>query len=206
MHYWVFLSLCIATAASPGPAVMLAVKNGAQYGIKRTLVAILGNITAVSCLALISIMGVGAILAASVTLFTIVKIIGGCYLIYLGYKAFTSQRKLNINIDNKNSKPISLFSLYREAFLVSMTNPKAIAFFMGLFPQFINPHEALVPQFIPLVLTFVLCSFVFLSLYATLASSLRSFLQKEHILGWFNKITGGIFIGFGTALLVSTKP
>lgn len=206
MHYWVFLSLCIATAASPSPAVLLAIKNGAQHGIRRTLVAILGNLTAVILMALISIMGVGAILAASVTLFTLVKIMGGCYLIYLGYKAFTSKHSININADNNHQKQVSLGSLYQEAFIVSITNPKAIAFFMGLFPQFIDPKLSLVEQFPPLVLTFVGCSFFFLALYASLAASLRAYLQREHILSWFNKITGGIFIGFGSALLVSSKP
>lgn len=148
MHYLMFWGICALTTASPGPAVLLAIRNGAQYGFKRALIAILGNITAISILAAISVAGLGVIITTSTTLFNAVKIVGGLYLIYLGYKAFTSQRQLNLTTASDLIPKKSNQALYREAFLVGFTNPKAIAFVTALFPQFIDPHQPLLTQFL----------------------------------------------------------
>lgn len=205
MHYFLFLSICIATVASPGPAVFLAIKNGLTHGFKRTAFAVLGNLTALFIMMMISAAGLGAIILASASLFNLLKIAGGLYLIYLGVKLLRS-KPLKIELtQSKSNATVSLLQLYREAFLVSMTNPKAIAFCTALFPQFIKPNQPVVSQFIVLAGTFGACSFVFLCLYAALASKLRPQLAKETILRWFNRLTGIAFMGFGLGLLAGVR-
>ncbi|TXH68627.1 MAG: LysE family translocator [Thiothrix sp.] len=206
MHYFLFLSICVATAASPGPAVFLAIKNGLTHGFKRTLFAILGNLTALFIMMAISAAGLGALILASASLFNLLKIVGGLYLIYLGIKLLRS-KPLKIAVDTTviPSAPVPLLSLYREAFLVSSTNPKAIAFCTALFPQFIRPTEPMASQFLILAFTFAGCSLFFLSLYAALAAKLRPQLAKEAVLGWFNRVTGLAFVGFGVGLLAGVR-
>lgn len=203
--YLLFLSICIATAASPGPAVFLAIKNGLTHGFKRTLFAILGNLTALFIMMSISAAGLGVVILASASLFNLLKILGGLYLMYLGIKLLRSQ-PIKIDLDNPQAQPsVPLLSLYREAFLVSITNPKAIAFCTALFPQFIDPHKAIASQFLVLACTFAGCSFIFLSLYAALAAKLRPQLAKEVVLRWFNRLTGFVFVGFGLGLLAGVR-
>jgi threonine/homoserine/homoserine lactone efflux protein len=205
MHYLLFLSICVATVASPGPAVFLAIKNGLTHGFKRTVFAVLGNLSALFIMMGISVAGLGAIILASATLFNSLKIAGGLYLIYLGIKLLRAKpMKLEL-AKVETSEPVPLANLYREAFLVSITNPKAIAFCTALFPQFIDPSQAIVPQFSVLAGTFGACSFFFLSLYAAIAAKLRPQLAKEAVLRWFNRLTGLAFMGFGLGLLAGVR-
>lgn len=205
MHYLLFLSICVATAASPGPAVFLAIKNGLTHGFKRTVFAVLGNLTALFIMMSVSAAGLGAIILASASLFNALKIAGGLYLLYLGIKLLRS-KPMKIELDKaQTSETVPLLNLYREAFLVSITNPKAIAFCTALFPQFIDPSQPMVSQFLVLAGTFGLCSFFFLSLYAALAAKLRPQLAKEAVLRWFNRLTGLAFMGFGIGLLAGVR-
>lgn len=203
--YLLFLSICVATVASPGPAVFLAIKNGLTHGFKRTVFAVLGNLTALFIMMSVSAAGLGAIILASASLFNALKIAGGLYLLYLGIKLLRS-KPMKIELDkSKVSETVPLLHLYREAFLVSITNPKAIAFCTALFPQFINPSQPIVSQFLVLAGTFGACSFFFLSLYAALAAKLRPQLAREAVLRWFNRLTGLAFMGFGIGLLAGVR-
>lgn len=203
--YFLFLSICIATAASPGPAVFLAIKNGLTHGFKRAVFAIMGNLTALFLMMGISAAGLGALILASTSLFNLLKIAGGLYLLYLGIKLLRSKPiKIALN-QSQSNETVPLLSLYREAFLVSSTNPKAIAFCTALFPQFIDPSQAMISQFAVLAGTFGACSFCFLSLYAALAAKLRPQLAKESVLRWFNRLTGLAFMGFGIGLLAGVR-
>lgn len=203
--YLLFLSICVATVASPGPAVFLAIKNGLTHGFKRTVFAVLGNLTALFIMMSVSAAGLGAIILASASLFNALKIAGGLYLLYLGIKLLRS-KPMKIELGkSKASQTVPLLNLYREAFLVSITNPKAIAFCTALFPQFIDPSQPMVSQFLVLAGTFGACSFFFLSLYAALAAKLRPQLAKEAVLRWFNHLTGLAFMGFGIGLLAGVR-
>lgn len=204
MDYLVFVAICIAATASPGPAVFLAIKNGAQQGLKPALVGILGNISAIFTLAVASTAGLGAIIMASATLFSMVKILGGLYLIYLGIKAWRA-KPTDMGHDLPTfSQSETKWKLYKQAYLVGISNPKTIAFYTALFPQFIDTQAAIVPQFALLTGTFMLLSFGFLAVYAALASQLRGQLAKENVRQWFNRVTGGLFVGIGL-MMASTQ-
>ena len=198
MTYLIFLSICFVTSASPGPAVLLALKNGARFGIRKALVGVAGNISAMITLASLSAAGLGAVIMASASLFTAIKLIGGGYLIYLGIKTWRSQGSISQAAETGSKETVSLF---REAYMVGISNPKAVVFYTALFPQFIDLNRPVAPQFALLATTFAVCSFTCLSTYALLATRIRTHLGKAHISRWFQRITGGIFVGFGVGLL-----
>ena len=206
MDYLIFLGICIVATASPGPAVFLTIKNGAKYGCGNALIGVAGNVVAMLTLASVSAAGIGAIILASPSLYTAIKIIGGLYLIYLGIKTWCSKSVSHA----KSTEGLSIFrpkksKLLIESYFVGISNPKAIAFYTALFPQFINLDEPIFVQFALLAGTFVSCSFLFLMLYVLLASRLRKHLEKEKTLAWFNRITGGVFVGFGVTLVSSNQ-
>ncbi len=200
--YLIYITLAITITAIPGPAVALTIKNSLSSGYKASIANIFGNFTAMIILATLSALGLGAIILASATLFTLVKIFGCIYLVYLGVKVWrTPHRKEDLGHQLKNNSTRSFTSVFKEGFFVGISNPKAIAFFTALFPQFIDPSRAYIPQFIILIMTIEAISFFILTCYALLSSMAAPFLSKEKSMIYFNKLTGGAFIGFGVALL-----
>ncbi|EDK28872.1 putative threonine efflux protein [Vibrionales bacterium SWAT-3] len=204
MDYLLFFTICIAATFSPGPAVLLTVKNSTVYGVERAVSGILGNIAAMITMAGLSATGLGALLLASESLFLFIKMVGGIYLVFLGIKTWSSNKHTFENYEpqvNENNRKI----LFIEAYLVGVTNPKAIVFYSALFPQFIEVEHSIIPQFILLTLTFTSSSFLALLTYALVTKKLKFLLIKEKVRATLNKVTGGIFIGFGLSLIISNK-
>lgn len=197
--YFAYIILAITITAIPGPAVILTIKNSLKYGYKNSILNILGNFFAMVLLASISAIGLGAIILSSETLFYIMKFLGCIYLIYLGLKIWTNPYKQEEFKNSFSKKELS--KIFKEGFFVGLSNPKAIAFFTALFPQFIDPTRDYITQFITLILTIEGISFIVLFIYAFLAFRFAYFLSKEKYTKIFNRLTGTAFIGFGTALL-----
>jgi threonine/homoserine/homoserine lactone efflux protein len=202
--YLAFMLIALLATATPGPAVLLAVTNAVTLGMRRTLIAILGNVAGILLLAALSSIGLGALIHTSETVFLLVKWIGGLYLIYLGVRLWRSGlgRFPAEGVAVASRTPAKLFF---QAFTVAVSNPKAIAFCTALFPQFVEPTAAMLPQFALLAGTFGLLSFTFLCSYALLASRSSGWLQNT---GWsvrLNRITGGLFIGLGSLLITAER-
>lgn len=197
--YLAYILLAITITAIPGPAVLLTIKNSIKYGYKISIANIFGNFLAMVILASISAIGIGAIILSSQTLFYAMKILGCIYLVYLGIKVWNSPY-IEENSEKKINKK-SYIAIFKEGFFVGISNPKAIAFFSALFPQFIDPSRQYFNQFITLILTIEGISFIVLLVYSLMAFKLAHYLNTEKSIKVFNKIIGTTFISFGTALL-----
>ena len=203
-QYISFVVVTLLVMVSPGPSVLYCVNNGIKYGVKIASIAILGNVLALSLLVLVSATGLGAILVASEFFFTLLKIIGAAYLFYLGVKTWmlSSIAGVDSGADKKYHKRRYLF---REAFMVTATNPKALAYVTALLPQFIHTKEPLVSQLLSLGLTIASLQFSVLVLYAWLSSKVKPWLEQETLGNIFNKLAGTTFMAFGIALVGSAK-
>ena len=193
---------------SPGPAIFLAIYNGAVNGSKVVMMSALGNIIGLLFLSILSISGLSAILLASSTLFTIVKLIGACYLIYLGIRQLLS----SLYSSSKRSKELlstskdrNLSSYFKEGLFVAATNPKAILFFVALFPQFLDTDHAILPQFIIMTVMFMAFSFLSLSGYGYFAQKAKGVLSNINNITWFHRICGGLFVSMGAGILYNLK-
>ncbi|BFM51307.1 LysE family translocator [Marinomonas sp. THO17] len=204
MSYFVFVCFCLVATFTPGPAVLLVVKNSAKFGFKKALLGISGNVAAVMTLAILSVIGLSAVILASESAFVIMKLLGGGYLIYLGLNAWRSKNHFVV-ISSEKKPLVSSRTLFIEAYVTGISNPKALAFYTAVFPQFISLQESAFAQFSLLALTFAICSFVALSAYAWFALLGSKHLAKEVVVTWFHRLTGGLFIGFGSALLLSNR-
>jgi threonine/homoserine/homoserine lactone efflux protein len=202
----IYLMLVIVATTSPGPAVIFIMSNATLYGWKKTLYIAFGNIIGLLCLGLISVTGLGAVIQASEYIFNIIKYIGAIYLIYLGIKLIL-QKRFNFNNIQNNiiEKDISSKKVFIQAFIVAISNPKAIVFLAALFPQFINLNKALPIQFAILIGTLMFFSFSFLMIYALLAHKAKNWLNRSNRMSVMNKVSGGIFIGFGALLATSSN-
>lgn len=203
-----YFAISALVASTPGPSNILAARNGARHGLKAAAIAITGHMFAVFLLALITAVGLGAIILANEQVFIAVKFCGVAYLIWLGINMVKPAKTASSNRQSKSVEQESTtpktthFKLWLEHFAVAATNPKALLFFSSLFPQFVDLNKGLTGQF-AVFLSMSLCSsFVFPLGYALLATKLaqsKRFNRKKKAL---SKITGMTFLGFGVALAV----
>ncbi|MDO6451968.1 LysE family translocator [Neptunomonas phycophila] len=201
-NYLIYVGVAIATILLPGPAVMLTLNNSIQRGILKSLAGILGIALAILLVAIISATSLGIVLVSSAIAFNIIKIVGAAYLIYLGVKMFRSEATNN---DLFKEQEGSFFKCFMEGFLVSVSNPKAVIFFMSIFPQFIDLTQEYSPQFILLAVTFSFLVIVIHTIYAVSASFAKSKLSSQKGSSLLNKISGGVFVSFGVGLAASSK-
>ena len=204
MNYDTLILYCVVSffyIISPGPAIFLAIYNGAMNGTQCVIFSALGNITGLLFLSVFSIAGLSAVLLTSSTLFMVVKVLGAVYLVYLGIKQIqASQHAQAKDLSEPEVINRSLGSFFKEGLLVAATNPKAIVFFTALFPQFLETGSPVLFQFVLMTLIFMLFSFLSLSTYGYLAQRAKRFLSKPNNMKWFHRISGGLFIGMGFSL------
>jgi homoserine/homoserine lactone efflux protein len=209
-NWLLFTAIALAATITPGPAIMLVSANSSSYGVRKSVYTILGNITGLFCMSLLAVLGLSTVILCSAPIFFTFKIIGALYLIYLGVKlwrnGFTSQKAVHSPVVNSSAAPQD-FKLYMQGVLISLSNPKAIAFTTALFPQFIQPELSLAPQFIGLVATFMFLSFSCLLGYAILASKAKKRIKEKKLCSQtvIGKAFGSVFIGSGIALAVATQ-
>ena len=205
-EYVTFLTIALVATASPGPAVLLAMTNAVTLGLRLTLVAILGNVCGILLLAVLSSIGLGALLQTSESLFLLVRWIGGLYLVYLGVRLWRAGGLAipadGVPVGRWRRHPLRLFL---QAFMVAVSNPKAIAFCTALFPQFVEPGPGMWSQFALLAASFGLLSFTFLGAYAVLASRSRRWANGIVCGRGFSRFTGGLFVGFGSLMLAGCR-
>ena len=187
---------------SPGPAVFLSLANGMTGHTRFVVLSSLGNILGLFILSALSITGLGSIILASATLFFIVKVVGALYLIYLGIKQLRQSREIaQHTVTTAANENKSLLSYFFEGFLLAVTNPKPILFFVAILPQFLNINQAIAPQFFILTTVFMLLSFLSLFSYGFLAMTSKRFFNNAQSMKWFHRVTGGLFIVIGLGLL-----
>ena len=201
--YLLFILMATLTILSPGPGVLKSVTNSLNYGFKRAFIGVIGLSTGTFCVAVLSATSLGALLAASDTGFTVIKYFGAAYLIYMGIKLW---RAPAFEFKDAAKEAISNKKLFAECFIFQLSNPKALVFFLSVFPQFIEHDRSYLGQFTVLVLTFCLLLVLVHSVYALFAHKAKSWFTSAHGGRWANRVGGTAFIGFGLLLANAKKP
>ncbi|MCE5982821.1 LysE family transporter [Pseudomonas sp. LF19] len=194
-----FFAACWVISLSPGAGAIASMSCGLQYGFWRGYWNALGlQLGLVLQIAIIAA-GVGAILATSATAFQIIKWFGVAYLVYLAVKQW---RALPADIsDNSAVRPIGKpLSLVFRGFLVNVSNPKALIFMLAVLPQFINPHAALLPQYLIIIATMVTVDLMVMAGYTGLAAKVLRLLRTPRQQRRMNRTFAGLFLGAATLL------
>ena len=147
-----------------------------NYGVQKCIWTALGDVTANFIQATLVIFVIGSFFSDNLTLLNIFKWIGIAYILYLAYDLYNSRPK-DINSNNVTSK--SIFSFFKDGFLVAGTSPKAWMFFPLIFPQFIDFNSNYLVQFIILITTYVVLDFLSLIAYALLAQKLINWINAN---------------------------
>lgn len=199
MTFETWLAFAAASAVLliiPGPTILLVVSYALGQGWRSALpVSIgvaLGDFTAMT----LSMLGVGAILATSATVFTALKWAGAAYLIYLGIKLFRAGGTLDVE---PKTDAASTMKMVAHAWLVTALNPKSITFFVAFLPQFLDKHGDFFTQMLIFETTFLVLAFLNAAGYALIASRARNLVKSPRAIGLFNKTGGTLLIGAGVA-------
>jgi len=191
-----FSATSIVLLVIPGPTVLLVVSYALGQGWKAAFpMAVgvaLGDFTAMT----LSMLGVGALLAASATVFTAVKWAGAAYLVWLGIKLFRAGGAFQASARHDKAHPMRMLV---HAWLVTALNPKSITFFVAFLPQFLSPHRDFLTQMLVFESTFLALAFLNAFAYALLATRARRFFSSERALSIFNRAGGTLLIGAGVA-------
>lgn len=200
-----FESWAAFTAASavlliiPGPTVLLVVSYALGQGWRTALpMAVgvaLGDFTAMT----LSMLGLGALLAASEFWFTVLKYVGAVYLAWLGVMLLRSKGGFQVPADGAPIEAPSSRSIFMKSFLVAVTNPKGYLFCSALLPQFIDPAAAQAPQYITIAIVFAGLDFAVMLGYA-IAGAHAVRVMKASATKWLDRICGGALLALAGSL------
>lgn len=200
--YPLFLLMATATILSPGPGVLMTLTNSFRYGLRGTVGGIFGIAVGALVVAAISATSVGVLLATSAFAFTVLKFIGAAYLIYLGVRAWQAPA---VKFTEQSTHEASFGKRFFEGVSLQLTNPKAIFFFVSIFPQFVDPSMHYAAQFSALVLTYSTLVVAIHCIYAFFARRARNLLMSEKGSRAVGKAAGVTFLFFGAALATAQR-
>jgi threonine/homoserine/homoserine lactone efflux protein len=193
-----FVAATVVMLAIPGPTILLVIGQSLGGGARTALPLVagvaLGDLTAMT----LSLAGLGALLAASALLFSVLKYAGAAYLVWLGIRLWRAPVAAA-------AAPVTARRAVRDAYVVTALNPKSIAFFVAFVPMFVDAGAPFVPQAALLVATFVTLAAANAGIYALLASRLSGAVGRPSVRRAFNRTGGAMLVGAGLATAAARR-
>ncbi len=202
-HLLTFALAAALLIALPGPSVLFVIGRTLALGRRAGLLSVAGNASGMLIQTSLVALGVGALVAESIVVLTVIKFAGAAYLVFLGIQAIRHRHR--VAAPPEQASPRSTLRLLGEGFVVGVTNPKSIVFFVAILPQFVDATAGAIPlQLAELGLVFVVLALVMDSTWALTAGVARSwFARSPKRLGNLGVVGGVAMIGLGGALAVT---
>lgn len=195
---------CFAINMIPGPNIILAIRNGIQHGYGASMVGVLGRFLSFIFYAILTVIGLGIIIANSLWAFTAIKIIGAIYLVYIGIMSIKNGMNLG-DLETKNVGKPNYFALFKQEAVVGFTNPKIVLIFTALLPQFISSTADFNVQFFWLTLMFCGLELVSTTLYVMTALLFSKQFKSHKGQTILSRIIGSFLVGFGLLMLTAKQ-
>ncbi len=201
--YLVYVGVTLAILVTPGPNGLLCINHAVRFGPRKTFWTSLGSVTGISVLIAASMAGLGALLVASETLFTVVKWVGAAYLLWLAYEMWSAAPpKPECTPADRGTAPRRR-RLVAIGFGVAVSNPKALIFYATFFPQFIQTSEPLLGQFAVLAGTSAVLQLAYEVALAFTARGMGNWLVQHGRA--FNRVTSATFVGIAGMVAASER-
>lgn len=207
MSWETWIAYAVATEVLliiPGPTVLLVVGYALTRGRGPALWAVAGSCLATACAFAITFAGLGAVLAASATAFTVMKWVGAAYLVYLGIQMWRAKADSLLKAEEEPKGKARKRSTFAHGFITTILNPKIVMFLVAFVPQFMDPTAAAMPQAVVMTATFVALAFLSDGAYAIFASKARQSFLGDRAMKWVQRTGGSLLIGAGL-LTAATK-
>ncbi len=212
-HLAAFAIAAFALIVVPGPSVLFVIGRALVLGRRGALATVVGNEFGVYVQVMAVAFGIGALVERSIVVYTVIKLGGAAYLVFLGVQAIRHRRALTAAVDSMRSadatdRPAGLRRALREGFVVGLGNPKSVVFFAAMLPQFVNASSGYVPvQMLALGAEFLLIALVCDGVWAVAAGAARSWFAKSPArLSRLGGVGGVVMIGIGARLAVAGRP
>lgn len=200
--WWIFVCATFLISAMPGPNMLHVMGQSMRHGFGRAAFTMAGCMLGLLLLFGLSALGMSALLAALPGLLEGIKLIGAFYLIWIGIRAWRDRSPpIDFEAEEGDVRRRSSGQLFRDGFLISVSNPKALLVAAAFFPQFVDPALPKAPQFAIMLATFVVIETSWYIAYATGGRTLARYMRRAEWQRMFNKASGALFIFFGLSLL-----
>ena len=206
-HLLVFVGVAAIVIVVPGPDTAVVTKNVLVHGRRAAFGTSLGVSAGLSVWTLAAAVGVASVVRASTVAFTVLKLIGALYLVWLGLQAFRAAGHTDSGArpTAANKQTMGALGGFRQGFLSDLANPKIGIFFTSLLPQFVDPGHPVLLPFLALGAVFVLMTVLWLSAYCLIAARAAKTLQRPRVKAAMDRVTGVVLIALGLRLALEHR-
>jgi threonine/homoserine/homoserine lactone efflux protein len=202
---WAFLPIAALMTVTPGPGTAMIVRSALRGGMRTALATIAGNSAGVLAWAVLSALGISALVAASELAFAALKVTGAAVLIYLGARSLLARRRGEPEPAQATMRPPSRHTAFRDGLATSLANPKLAVFFVALFPQFVADGAPVLPPALAMAGLIVLLDLAWYSTLAALVDrSRRAFVESE-LMRRLERLMGAVLIGLGVRVALEHR-
>jgi RhtB (resistance to homoserine/threonine) family protein len=207
-HLLVFIGVAAIVIVVPGPDTAVVTKNVLLHGRRAALATSLGVSAGLAVWTLAAAIGLASLVRESAVAFTVLKLIGALYLIWLGVQALRAATKHGPGEQASgaaSSRTIGTFGGFRQGFISDIANPKIGVFFTSLLPQFVDPGRPVLLPFLALGAVFVLMTIVWLAAYSLVAAHAAQTLHRPRVKAALDRFTGVVLIAIGLRLATESR-
>lgn len=206
-HLLVFIGVAAIVIVIPGPDTAVVTKNVLVHGRRAAFGTSLGVSAGLSVWTVAAAVGVASVVRASAVAFTVLKLVGALYLVWLGFQALRAAARAESAAHARTPDKPAMGALggFRQGFLSDLANPKIGIFFTSLLPQFVDPGHSVLLPFLALGAVFVLMTVVWLSAYCLVAARAAKTLQRPRVRAAMDRFTGVVLIALGLRLALERR-
>ena len=194
-----FFLACWAISLSPGPGAIAAMSSGLNHGFRRGYFTTFGLIMGIWTQILFVVVGLGALIAASSAAFTVLKVLGAAYLVWLGISHWRASDRPLVAA-TADGAVRTRRELVLRGWMINAVNPKGTVFLLAVVPQFLDLSRPLVPQYLVIAASLSFTDLVVMAGYTALAAKVLRTLHAAHHVRWMNRGFGGLFVIAGSVL------
>ena len=194
-----FFLACWAISISPGPGAIAAMSSGLNLGFRRGYFTTFGLIMGIWTQILFVVVGLGALIAASSAAFTVLKVLGAAYLVWLGISHWRASDRPLVAA-TADGAVRTRRELVLRGWMINAVNPKGTVFLLAVVPQFLDLSRPLVPQYLVIAASLSFTDLVVMAGYTALAARVLRSLNEAHHVRWMNRTFGGLFVLAGSLL------
>jgi RhtB (resistance to homoserine/threonine) family protein len=202
-HLLVFIGVAAIVIVVPGPDTVVVTKNVLVHGRRAALGTSLGVSAGLLVWTLAAAVGVASVVRASAVAFTVLKLVGALYLVWLGLQALRAAGRATVGEQDSPVAPrpaMDALGGFRQGFFSDLANPKIGVFFTSLLPQFVDPGRPVLLPFLALGSVFVLMTVLWLFAYCLVAARAANTLQRPRVKAALDRVTGTVLIALGLRL------
>ena len=195
-----FAGVSLLLAVTPGPDMAVVTKNALAHGRRGVVLTTSGIGLALVVWVTATAIGLSALLRTSGGVLFALKLVGACYLAYLGIRALLDSRQRPADLLAGVPAAARPGSVFRQGFLSAISNPKLGVFFVTFLPQFVLPGQPVLARLLELGVTFAVIGWIWMNVYGIFVTRLRDVITTPRVRQWMQRVTGVVLLGFGARL------